>query len=388
MKKSTSPNALFLPGIVVVIVFGTFLMVGVLVNLNIRYQTEYVQKIVDDIGPEQLFSYFLRAENHYFHQPNEAKEDLFSIGNLTRLSLQLSTNIIPEDARTFLGRELPGLSYYDTEISVAGEGVNLATLPMESSPPLDVLLKEREIAEDQLKGREQEVVPQTPNTKVPAVFVYQTHSWESFLPLLKNAKVPNDATSNDNRVNVIALGTRLSNNLLKKGIGVKHDQTNMTQELHKRKWKDTKSYNLSGEIVQATAKIEGDLEYYIDIHRDSARKKSTTKTINGKDYARLYFVIGKGHAAYEKNEAFAKKLHYELEKRFPGISKGVYLKKKTELTNGIYNQEVSDRAILLEVGGVDNNLDELERSVDAFAEVFSDVYWTERKAQEVNGDAD
>ncbi|NAW45101.1 stage II sporulation protein P, partial [Salmonella sp. gx-f4] len=66
---------------------------------------------------------------------------------------------------------------------------------------------------------------------------------------------------------------------------------------------------------------------------------------------------------------------------YPGLSRGVFIKSKSE-GNGIYNQDLSNRSILLEFGGVDNNLEELYNAVDAFAKVFSDYYW---KAEEVNG---
>ena len=66
-----------------------------------------------------------------------------------------------------------------------------------------------------------------------------------------------------------------------------------------------------------------DIEYLIDIHRDSKRKKHTTITINGKEYAKIAFVIGGKNPNYEKNAALANKLHKALEKKYPGISRGV-----------------------------------------------------------------
>lgn len=380
-----NPTTLFISGTFITVI-TMFLIISLIVNLNIKYQSEYIQKVLEGIDSDDMFTHFLRSENHYFYQPQEDEMDLFSMGHISRISFQMFTNVVPEDARTFLGRELPGMALFDTEIAVAGEGTTLANLPNESSPPLEVLLKEREVAEEKLK--ESNEIPPPTDEKViknKKVFVYQTHSWESFLPLLKDAKVPDDAMSNDKRVNVIALGNRLSNNLIQKGIGVLHDQTNMTMELNERNWRTTKSYGLSGEIVQASANQNKSLDYYIDIHRDSARRKITTKTINGKEYARIYFIVGKGNANYQQNQQFAEKLHKEIEAKYPGISRGVFLKPKS-MGNGVYNQTISNRAILLEVGGVDNTQDELQRSIDVFSEVFSDTYWQEQKAKEVVGD--
>lgn len=80
----------------------------------------------------------------------------------------------------------------------------------------------------------------------------------------------------------------------------------------------------------------------------------------------------------------AKTLNQELEKKHPGISRGVLLKGYSD-GNGVYNQDISTKAMLLEIGGVDNNLDELDRTVDALSEVLADYYWKSNDAKEVNG---
>lgn len=126
---------------------------------------------------------------------------------------------------------------------------------------------------------------------------------------------------------------------------------------------------------------EDSINYLIDIHRDSQPKKMTTTTINGKPFARLFFVVGKENKNYEENVHLAKELHQKLEEKYPGISRGVFIKGKNE-GNGVYNQDLTNKSMLLEFGGVENNMEELNRSIGAFAEVFSEYYW---KAEEVSG---
>ena len=41
--------------------------------------------------------------------------------------------------------------------------------------------------------------------------------------------------------------------------------------------------------------------------------------------------------------------------------------------NGVYNQDLSGQAILIEVGGVDNTEEELNRSIDALAKAFGSI---------------
>lgn len=368
----------------ILMIIFIFCLIGILISLNVTVDSRSIQRTIGNMDTEQLFIHFLQSEYHYFY--SDADNPFLTTSNLSTLAIQLATSVKPTDARTFLGNELPGLRIYDTEIAVAGEGTNLSNLPYESAPPTDVLLQERKVAEEKLKGRsKEEDREQVSNPENQTVFIYQSHSWESFLPLLEGAELPEDAISSDERVNVIGLGSRLAENLMKSGIGVEHDKTNITQELHQKGWSSTKAYTVSGSIVDEASSVKGnEFVYYIDIHRDSARKDITTKTINGKKYARLYFVVGKENKNYLENLDFAKKIHQELEKKYPGISRGVFLKSKSD-GNGVYNQDVSNKAMLVEIGGVDNHLDELERTVDVFSEVLANFYWENHEAKEVNG---
>ncbi|NLP52123.1 stage II sporulation protein P [Sutcliffiella horikoshii] len=293
---------------------------------------------------------------------------------------QLATNIKPNDVRSLLGNEIPGFYAFDYRIHIAGEGTNYTTLPHESSPPMEVLLKEREIAHEQLEEIEEEIspppAPEKTNEK-ELVYIYQSHSWESFLPLLKGAKTPDEATSNNSKVNVIAVGNMLKGKLLSHGIVAKHNTTNVTEQLLSRGWNYYNSYQYSREVVEEVLSSNNELKYLIDIHRDSVRKDKTHIKINGKDYAKLLFIVGEENKNFKENLDFASNLHYAIEEHFPGLSRGVVIKNKSE-GDGIYNQDLSDRSILLEVGGVDNTMVELDNSVEVFAKYFSELVWEDK----------
>jgi len=68
--------------------------------------------------------------------------------------------------RSYVRNVLPGFSSFDSKIIVAGEGKDYTNLPIESSPPIEVLLKEREISEQNLKKLEEEI-KQTEDTVKP-----------------------------------------------------------------------------------------------------------------------------------------------------------------------------------------------------------------------------
>lgn len=343
-----------------------FIIAGAVSTFTRPLTTGTLKDWSTEFTTSDLLIHLMDTENHYFYEGEESWP--FSLSDI---ALGISANIRPTDIRTFLGRELPGFSIFDTEIVVAGEGTDFTNLPIESAPPMDVLLKEREIVTEKLKEEDSE--PPIVATGRKPVLIYHSHSWESFTPLLKGVTKTNEAVSSNEKVNVVAVGRRLSDELNKKGIGTEHDTTNMTNHLLEKNLTYSDSYTLSREIVQKAMAANEDLNYLIDIHRDAAGKKSTTKEIHGKPYAKIYFIVGKEHKNYERNLKVAEELHEKIEDAYPGISRGVF-KKGNKDGNGVYNQDLSERALLIEFGGVENELEELYNTVDAFAEVFAKYF--------------
>lgn len=379
MKKTNIKSSFF--GILIngfiFSIFIPFVLVGLVTTYSAPFTSDTMKSWLKNVEVNELFIHFIKSENHFFYH-HDSEDQPYSISSIT---FKLATNVQPTDIRTFLGRELPGFSIFDTEILIAGEGTNYTTLPIESAPPMEVLLKEREMAKEQLADDDpEESAPPVASGK-KSVLIYHTHSWESFIPLLNGITNPNDAVSSNEKINIVGVGKRLSEALNAKGIGVVHDKTNMTEELKKNSWNWSKSYSMSRNIVQEVMAQNEDVDFLIDIHRDSLRKGETTKTINGKPYAKLLFVLGKENKNYEQNAKIVAELHKRLEEQYPGISRGAVAKSRDQ-GDGRYNQDLSERAILLEFGGVDNDLTELQNSVEAFAEIFSDYYW---QAEEVNG---
>lgn len=88
----------------------------------------------------------------------------------------------------------------------------------------------------------------------------------------------------------------------------------MAANLKSKKLDYRSSYNLTRKDVQEAMGFNDKLKILIDIHRDSQRKAVTTTTIQGKEYARLFFIVGKENKNYEKNLEYAKKSTKNLRK--------------------------------------------------------------------------
>ena len=269
---------------------------------------------------------------------------------------------------------------------MAEEGLDYTTIPYESAPPLEVLMAEREASIQNLSELDKPVEDQEPiqppnlstNGK-NVVFIYHTHSSESYLPHLKGVTDPNAAYHS--KVNITMVGKKLAEELAERGIGTQVNVEDMNEKLKQKGWNYAKSYAASREVVQSALASNRELQYLFDLHRDANRREATTISINGKNYAKVAFVIGGENANYEQNVKLAKDLHNLINQKYPGLSRGV-ITKRGEGTNGKFNQDLSQNAILFEFGGVDNSFEELNRTAEAVADVFSEYYW---QAEKVNG---
>ncbi|WP_026693940.1 stage II sporulation protein P [Peribacillus kribbensis] len=364
---------------VIVLLVFVFSLSGLLTSLKPEYRlsSQSLNTAANHFSGKVLFE-VLSRENHYF-----SKADPESGKSLTMSSIlfKLSTNISLDDPRSLLGRELPGFFAYDNEILLAGEGTNYTNMPYESAPP-DAAEPEAPLQNmDKIKEEPKEESPSNPPLTTggkKVVFVYNTHSRESYLPYLQGVTNPDLAYSS--KVNVTKLSQKLQSDLDSRGIGTAVSQTDVMGVLDKKNKKFWQAYEESRPVVQEAMAQNRDLAYLIDIHRDASRKNQTTVSLNGKSYAKLAFVVGGENVKYKKNYAIAEKLYELLEKKYPKLCRGVF-KKQGAGNNGKYNQDLSENALLIEVGGVDNNFDELYASIDAFADVFSELYWD---AHEVN----
>jgi stage II sporulation protein P len=364
-----------------------FSISGLLTSLNPQYRlmSTSVNEAATNINGKLLYQ-LMGWENHHFLTVDKTLTDTQNLGEVM---FKLASNINLNDPRTLLGRELPGFYQFDGKIVVAGEGTKYTNMPIESAPPLEIMKAEKEASLQNLAGIDQQTGTKSPTAPSgqttggrQVVYVYFTHNRESYLPYLQGVTDPDSAYHS--QINVTKIGDQLKTSLEERGIGTYIDKTDIQANLNKKGLSYDDSYKESRSVVQTAMTSNRDLQYLFDIHRDSQRKDTTTITINGQTYARLDFVIGGKNPNYEKNQKLAIELHNLLEKKYKGLSRGV-LVKNFATSNSVYNQNLSDKAILIEFGGVDNTFEELNRSADALADVFSEYYW---QAEKVNKDVE
>ena len=197
------------------------------------------------------------------------------------------------------------------------------------------------------------------------VFIYHTHTSESYSGIEEYSDYYR--TINDEN-NVVSVGKTLKEELLKYGIKAEHDTT-----LH-----DYLSY---GGAYKASLKTieermkKKDYEILIDIHRDALAANETfrpTAEINGETVAKLMFVIGTDtaglkHDNWIENLKFAVAFQERANRMYPGLFRDIHL------STSRYNQHMSDKAMIVEVGATGNTIEEAKASMKYFAAILNSM---------------
>ncbi len=190
----------------------------------------------------------------------------------------------------------------------------------------------------------------------PLIYIYNTHQQEQY-----------DAGNlkDYNIVPTVLTASYIMEEAFKKNkIPVVVEETDIIKEMKKRKYSYSKTYSISRELIKKNSKDYPSIKYFFDIHRDSVSRKVSTIEIDDKMYARPMFVIGMNNKNYKKNLELMQKLETKLDEKYPNLSRGIYKR------NEIYNQDLSPNAILIEVGGISNSIEEVYNTCYVLVEVF------------------
>lgn len=197
----------------------------------------------------------------------------------------------------------------------------------------------------------------------PLIYIYNTHDEEAYY---------NSYLNPYNIVPDVKLASYYFQERLKDlGIESVVEKRKIKDVLEENGWNYRYSYNASRVYLEEVSKNNPSIEYFIDLHRDSVGKDKTTTTINGKSYARVMFLVGLEHENYQKNLDLATRLNELISQFDSTLSRGIYQKEGPGV-NGIYNQDFSSKAILIEVGGQYNTIEEVANTIEVIARVLKD----------------
>jgi len=190
----------------------------------------------------------------------------------------------------------------------------------------------------------------------PSVLILHTHTTEGY------AETPGWRTTEESG-NMVAIGDIVADGLTEQGIGVLHD----------RKLHDYPSYN--GAYVRTRKSLAEYLRQYpsirlvLDLHRDAAgegsRQMRTQATVAGEPSAQLMIVMGTNYDTYQENLSLGLKLHVQLERMYPGITRPLQLRAAR------FNQDLCPGALLIEIGAAGNTQQEARRAAEALTQALA-----------------
>jgi len=196
----------------------------------------------------------------------------------------------------------------------------------------------------------------------PLIYLYNSHQLENY-----NS---GDFSIYGITPNVLMASYILRENLNKLGLNTIVEEANMSEVLKRNGWNYSSSYKASRMLMEEKKKSNSTLEYFIDLHRDSVGHDYSTVKIGDKSYAKVMFVIGLLHDNWKANYNVSNGINDLINKYYPGMSRGI-MKKSGENVNGIYNQDFNSNCILIEVGGVDNTVEEVYNTMEVLAIILN-----------------
>lgn len=208
------------------------------------------------------------------------------------------------------------------------------------------------------------------NYDAPLIYIYNTHQTEEYKSV------------NTNEYNVVPTVLHASlifqNKLSDLGIKSLVEKNDIKEILNINGWNYRSSYKASKMLAQDALSKNPSIKYVIDLHRDSIPLNIAKVTIDNKDYAKIMIVLGKGHDGYERNLEMANRINNYLKEFNPLITRGIDIKSNS----GIFNQDISNNAVLIEVGGPYNDINSVKNSLEILATIYKRIVDEDNEKEE------
>lgn len=206
--------------------------------------------------------------------------------------------------------------------------------------------------------------PNPTTTLNPRVYIYNSHQLENYSN--KNLETYNVTP------NVMMASYLLKEKLNKKGIETIVEDSDITEFMKINGWNHADSYKASRFYILDAINNNPNLELMIDLHRDAITYDNSVVTINGKTCAKVLFVVGMEHDNYKQNLELATKINNMIKEKYPNLTRGI-ITKSGQNVDGIYNQDISPKMILLELGGYENSIEEVMNTIDIISDVIKEM---------------
>lgn len=211
------------------------------------------------------------------------------------------------------------------------------------------------------------------DTTEPQVLIVHTHATESYMDedvgYYYESFYPRDT---DDNYNMIRVGNAIQQQLEQEGIGVVHCCEHHDDPQYYG------AYDNCAESINKYLQEYPSIKLVLDIHRDSIttdenEKIKPTFTYNGKKAAQIMIMCGNENYGYydfpnwEDNMSLAVKLQNTAEAKYPGMTRPLYF------GNFMYNMNLGQTSLLIEMGSDANTLNEAVYSGELLGNVIASV---------------
>ncbi len=190
-------------------------------------------------------------------------------------------------------------------------------------------------------------VGSAPSPSGQLIAIYHTHDDESFIPTDGQASLPGNG-------GIFKVGAAFAQRLNQLGYQTEVDQTR--HDPH-----DANAYDRSRRTVM---RLLGQRPAALfDLHRDSGPPGDYQITINGQKATKMLLVVGQQNPYRQTSLEYAKSIKAAADARYPGLIRGILA------AHGSYNQDLTPRTMLVEIGTQYDNRQTAEYSAALFADL-------------------
>lgn len=203
------------------------------------------------------------------------------------------------------------------------------------------------------------------NNEKPQILIYHTHSQEAYV----------DSKAGKIEDTVVGVGSYLKKVLEEDyGYNVIHDES--TYDIVNGSLDRNVAYSQSADGISKILEENPSIEVIIDLHRDSGNAR--TIMIDGKKAAQVMLFNGlsrdqNGPIAYLNNPNLKDNLAFSLQLQLESINEYPGFFKKNFLKSYRYNLHLRPKALLIELGTVNNTVQEAKNAMPPFAKILDKV---------------
>lgn len=197
----------------------------------------------------------------------------------------------------------------------------------------------------------------------PLIYLYNTNQTDTYQGKLYNNYNISPVITQANYI--------LKEYLEQNSIPVLVETQNISDVLKENNLSPSNIYRASRIWLEQRKEEYPSLEYFIDIGMSNDNYKYTTALINEEKYAKVLFIIGTENPHYQENQILAMALEEKIKKIDPNLSRGISLQGGSEY-QGIYNEDFSSNTLFINIGGKENTIDEVNRTLNILAQVIKE----------------